>query len=409
LCHACTDMPDDSDFAALLNSETKGPRGGAVLRLKRGQVVDGTIVQVTPEFVYVDVGGPVEARVATESLLDSSGQPRVSPGDRLRALVLDARMEAPVLGLEFGRGRSVSASELQIAREAQMPVKGKVSRALKGGLEVEISGWRAFCPASQIETSYVRDLAVYEGQELEFLVLEIRNAGRDVVVSRRALLEAQQREAEADAVRRLAVGQELDGVVTALTRHGAVVDLGGVEGFLHVSELANRYVRGPEEVLQVDARIKVTVLSIDSEGAKRRIRLSLLPATDQPVQASKSDEILSATVVRAVAGGLIVQTARGDGFVPVRELALAPGADFRRAFPPGRELQVVAIHNDVERRRITFSVRGVEAVEEHRNFEAFGASNCSSSPTSLGSLGDILQKSLKDQSGSRVPRQTKRR
>ena len=402
-------MPQDCDFAALLKSETEGPRGGAVRRLKRGQVVDGTVVQVTSEFVYVDVGGPVEARVATDGLLDSSGQPRVSPGDRLRALVLDARMDAPVLGLELGHGRSVSAAELQIAHEAQMPIKGKVSRVLKGGLEVEISGWRAFCPASQIDIGYVRDLSVYEGQELEFLVLEIRNAGQDVVVSRRALLEARQREAQAEAMGRLAVGQELDGVVRSLTRHGAVVDLGGVEGFLHVSELANRYVRGPEEVLQVDARIKVTVLSIDSEGAKTRIRLSLLPAADQPEQAPKNDEILAATVVRAVAGGLIVQTARGDGFIPVRELALAPGADFRRAFPPGRELQVVAIHNDVDRRRITFSVRGVEAVEEHRNFEAFGASNRSGAPTALGSLGDIMQGSLTGQAASRAPRRPKRR
>jgi small subunit ribosomal protein S1 len=387
-------MPPHNDFASLMQASNQKSGDRGLRKLRRGEVIEGTVVQIGQDSVYVDVGTPTEARVDRSGLLDDQGQLKVAVGDKLRGTVIDARMDSPVLAVSFGRNAPIDRESLNVAFETKTPIFGNVTKANKGGLEVDIAGTRAFCPASHIELSHVEDLSVYEGQQIEFLVMEIREQGRNVVVSRRALLEQRREANAADARQKITVGAELEGTVSSITKHGAVVDLQGITGFLHISELAAHRVDRVEDVVQKGVKVTVRVLGIEPGDRGERIRLSMKQLSGaEPVPVA--DEVLEGTVARSVGGGLVVRTAKGEGFVPVRELELAPGADHRRAFPVGKALRVVMVSHDAESGRIQFSVKGVANVEERANFRSFAsAPQTESGAASFGSLGDLLKGKL---------------
>jgi len=386
-------MSPTDNFASLMQASTRKSADSGIKRLRRGEVIEGTIVQIGHDSVYVDVGTPTEARVEKSSLLDENGDLRVAVGDKLKGTVIDARPDTPMLAVSFGRNAPVDRESLNVAFETKTPIVGKVTKVNKGGLEVDISGTRAFCPASQIELSRVDDLSVYEGQQFEFQIMEIREQGRNVVVSRRALLEQRREASAADARQKIVAGAELEGTVTGVTKHGAVVDLQGVSGFVHISELANHRVDRVEDVVQKGTKVTVRVLGIEPGEKGERIRLSMKQLSGaEPTPKPTADEVLEGTVARAVGGGLVVRTSKGEGFVPVRELELAPGADHRRAFPVGKTLRVVLVSQDAETGRIQFSVKGVADVEERANFRSFGGtSQGEANAGSFGSLGDLLK------------------
>lgn len=193
--------------------------------------------------------------------------------------------------------------------------------------------------------------------------------------------------------------------MTSVTKHGAVVDIQGVSGFVHVSELADHRVDRVEDVVQPGAKVTVRVLGVEPSERGERIRLSMRQTSGAaPKAVPQADEVLVATVARAVGGGLVVKTAKGEGFVPVRELELAPGADFRRAFPVGKELKVVMVSHDADSGRMSFSVKGVASVEERANFRSFGASpQGESTGSAFGSLGDLLKEKFGSTSAKKPP------
>jgi small subunit ribosomal protein S1 len=397
-------MAPTEDFASLMQASSRKSADGGFKKLRRGEIIEGTVVQVGHDAVYVDIGTPTEARVDRGGLLDDQGQLRVAVGDRLQGTVIDARMDAPVLAVSFGRNSPVDRESLRLAFETKTPIFGKVTKVNKGGLEVEIGETRAFCPASHVELSHVEDLSVYEGQEFEFQILELRDQGRNVVVSRRALLEARREANVATAREKVVAGADLEGTVTNITKHGVVVDLDGVNGFIHISELASHRVDRAEDLVQVGGKVTVRVLGIEPSERGERIRLSMRQNSGAPAEsAPAADEVLVGTVARAVGGGLIVRTAKGEGFVPVRELELAPGADHRRGYPVGKELRVVMVSRDAESGRMSFSVKGVAGVEERANFRTFAATPQSETGgASFGSLGDLL----KGKFGQAAPKKT---
>ncbi|MGE5783893.1 MAG: S1 RNA-binding domain-containing protein [Myxococcales bacterium] len=394
-------MTPNDDFASLFN--TTGQAGGSVKRLRKGELVEGVVVQIASDCVYVDVGTPSEARVDKSSLLDEKGELRVKVGDPIQATVVDARPNSLRLSVGFGKGSALDTSSLRLAMETRTSVTGKVVKAQKGGLEIDLAGIRGFCPASQIELSYVQDLSVYEGQDLEFLVAELREGGRDVVLSRRQLLDMRRQQAFADARAKLSQGAEVDGVVKSVSRHGVVVDVGGIDGFVHISEMAHHRVERPEALAPIGTPVRVLVLGFETTDRGERLRLSIRQTADanaaaEAVAAQKvdpvKDEILEGTVAKAIPGGLIVRTAKGEGFVPQRELELAPGADHRRAYPVGSTLKVVVVSKDVARGRFTFSVRNVAHVEERKNYETFSGQGKASSSSAFGSFGELLKSHL---------------
>ncbi|MFO0568650.1 MAG: S1 RNA-binding domain-containing protein [Polyangiaceae bacterium] len=378
------------DFASLMEASVKAGKGTA-RRLKNGEVVEGVVVQVSGDSVFVDVGATKEARVPRLELEDREGNVRVKVGDRLRATVVDQNADSPLLAIALGKG-GIDLSQLESARGSGAPVSGKVTKAVKGGLEVDVGGVRAFCPASQVELGYAADLAVYEGQTFEFKVIELKDGGRSVVLSRRALLEVERR-AKEDALREsLTVGADLEGNVVSLSRHGAIVDVGGVDGFVHISELAHRRVERPDDVVNVGDRVALRVLGVEQSDKGLRVKLSMKARVDAPqTPAPAVDEVLTAVVVKSTGGGIIVSTPKGEGLVPHSELGLPPGSDHRRAYPAGRELKVVVVERDASRGRLRFSAVGVARVEERQNYREFGSAGAGSG---LGSLGDVFRKKL---------------
>jgi small subunit ribosomal protein S1 len=376
------------DFASMFESAANAADPRARRRLSAGEVVEGRIIAISAGSVFLDVGVQADGQMELAEFTDRA----IQVGDVVQVTVVNPRPDGPRLTLSLGRGGgAVNTSTLKLAQESGTPVNGVVTKVVKGGLSVEVGGVRAFCPASQIERGYVENLEGYVGQSLDFKVTEIKEEGRNVIVSRRALLDDQRRQAEQALLSNIEVGATVQGTVKAIVRHGAVIDLGGAEGFVHVSELARQRVDRVEDVLQVGENVEAQVLSAERSDKGTSIRLSI-KALSAPAAASvapEKDEVLEGEVVRHVSGGLIVRTAKGEGMVPVRELDLAPGADHRRAYALGRKLQVVLVARDPASGKLRFSVAQVANVEERANFREFAKQPAPKSQ-SLGSLGDLL-------------------
>jgi small subunit ribosomal protein S1 len=380
------------DFASLMESTSKTTGRGR--RLTAGEVVEGTVLQVGPEFVFVDIGMPTDARIDRSEVSDAKGNATVQVGERLRARVVEVDPRAPRLAIAMGRsGSAIDARSLELARESGAAVQGQVTKVVKGGLQVEVGGVRAFCPASQVDVSYVADLQPFEGQTLDFKVTDIREGGRNVIVSRRALLEDQRRERTQELLQNIQPGSQLEGVVTAIQKHGAIVDLAGAEGFVHISELMSHRVDRVEDVVKLGETVQVRVVSIEQGDRGARIRLSMKQPGEAKAAPPTVDEVLEGSVTRAANFGVFVQTAKGEGLVPISELGLPPGADHRRAFAPGTPVRVVLLSHDAGSGKLRFSATKVASVEERKNFRDFATQGAGEkrSSGSLGSLGDLLR------------------
>jgi len=384
-------MAGQDNFAAMFEtSSLAGPKRGAP-SLQAGQRVEGTVLAISAGLVVVDIGGAADASL---DLGEFEGRP-VAVGDRITATVKNARRDAPELTLSLGRGGAqVSTAALQTARESGLPVSGTVTAAVKGGFSVEVAGTRAFCPISQMDLQFVKEPEIFVGQTFDFRITEIKEGGRNVIVSRRALLELQQKQAQAEVLAKLEVGATVTGTVKSTVKVGVVVDLGGLDGFIHISELSRSRVNSAEDVVQVGESVEVKVLSVEQSEKGLNVRLSLKAlAAPAAAPTAEVEEILTGKVSAHVGGGILVATDKGEGLVPARELSLAPGADPRRTYPVGQELRVVVVHRDAQNGKLRFSVARVAQVEERANYRDFGKAAAKSG--GMGSLGDLLGDKLR--------------
>ncbi len=250
-------------------------------RLEKGQHLEGTIVGIGSDVAFVDVGGKGEATIDLAELRDEDGALEVGVGDRIQATVVSTT-GGLTLSRRLVRG-AASARQLEEAFQSGLAVDGKVEAEVKGGYEIRIAGQRAFCPFSQMDLRRIDPAAAaaHVGQTYQFRIIEFKDGGKTIVVSRRLLLEEEQR-AQAEEVRRSIVpGAVLTGRVASVREFGAFVDLGGgVQGLLHVSEMGWSRVTTPAEIVTVGEEITVRVLRVDDEG--QRISLGLKQLTADP-------------------------------------------------------------------------------------------------------------------------------
>jgi small subunit ribosomal protein S1 len=269
--HTVTD-PNEEDFAAMFEASLKAKR------VEQGQTIEGTVVGISAEVAFVDVGGKGEATIDIDELKDADGKLEVAVGDRVQAVVVSTS-GGLTLSRKLARG-AATQRQLEAAFESGLPVEGKVERAVKGGYDVRIGGQRAFCPFSQIDTLRTEP-SVHEGQVYTFRIIEYREGGRNLVVSRRALLEQEQRAKGAEVRRSIVAGAVLTGRVASLREFGAFIDLGGgVQGLLHISEMGWSRIADPSQVLKAGEEITVKVLDVDE--AKQKISLGLKQLTADP-------------------------------------------------------------------------------------------------------------------------------
>lgn len=260
------------DFATLFEASLQAKR------IERGQTVEGTIVGIGPEVAFIDVGGKGEATIEVDELKDADGILDVAVGDRIQAVVMSTA-GGLTLSRKLARG-AATRQQLEDAFRSGLPVEGKVEKAVKGGYEVRIARQRAFCPFSQIDIVRA-DPSAHEGQVYAFRIIEYKESGRNLVVSRRALLEEEQRASAAEVRRSIAAGAVMTGRVTSVREFGAFVDLGGgVQGLLHVSEMGWSRVSDMSQVVSPGEEITVKVLRVDDD--KQKISLGLKQLTADP-------------------------------------------------------------------------------------------------------------------------------
>jgi small subunit ribosomal protein S1 len=263
----------EEDFAAMFEASVKARR------FERGQTIEGTIVAFGPKAAFVDVGGKGEAEIDIEELKDADGDVEVSVGDRITAVVVST--SGGIVLSRRGVRNAATQRELEDAFNAGLAVDGKVVQAVKGGYEVRLARERAFCPISQIDIARTADPTVHEGQLYTFRIIEYKDGGKDIVVSRRKYLEEQQRATEAEVRKSIVPGAILTGRVASVVEFGAFVDLGGgIQGLLHVSEMSWSRSTSPGEVVAPGDQITVKVLRVDD--ATQKISLGLKQLQDDP-------------------------------------------------------------------------------------------------------------------------------
>jgi small subunit ribosomal protein S1 len=395
-----SDPTSDDDFAAMF-AESEAKRGGNPHKRrdpKEGDVVRGKIVSIGRESAFVDLGAKSDGMIETVELRDERGELTVAVGDEIEARVveIDGKAGAIVLRRALGRGGGAEAAkELADALEHQIPFEGLVSAVNKGGLDVQVAGLRAFCPMSQIDVRPVsaEEAAALVGKRLQFRVTRFEDGPRpNVVVSRRALLEAENAARAVDTRQKLAPGAVLRGRIVAVKDFGAFVDLGGIEGLLHNSELG--YDRGAHasSVLSVGQELEVAVVRIEPESktGKERISLSLRalmadPWAETMARLPEGTEV-EGKVARLEAFGAFVEIAPGvEGLLHLSELDKGKKRvrHAKDVVAVGQSLRVVVLSVEAERHRIALGLAD-ETADPHDV-------SSSSPPARFGTFADLLK------------------
>jgi len=381
----------EEDFATMFAASV------AARRFERGQTIEGTIVALGPEVALVSVGGKSEAQIDIAELKDEDGDVEVSIGDRIQAVVVST--SGGIVLSRKGVRNAATQRELEDAFRAGLAVEGKVESVNKGGYEVRIARARAFCPLSQIDIVRTAEPAVHVGKTYTFRIIEYKDGGKSVVVSRRKHLEEEQ-QASADAVRAsIVAGAVLTGRVVSVRDFGAFVDLGGgIQGLLHVSEMSWARVATPGEVVAAGDQITVKVLRVDEGTGK--ISLGLKQLQDDPWSTVgttyQAGQVRTGRVTRIADFGAFVELEPGiTGLMPVSETGLDRDADLAKAFPIGSALEVAVLEADASGRRIRLSRKAVAQQREQAELREYAARPDATPATPLGSLADKLRDALK--------------
>jgi small subunit ribosomal protein S1 len=344
-------MTDAEDFATLFARHEAGPA------LQRGQVVRGRIIQISGEHVFVDVGGKGEAWIDRAELVDDAGRLRVAVGDEIEATVV-ATGDETRLSHRLRQGAQAREA-LAVAAQSGMPVEGKVTAVIKGGYEVSVGGLRAFCPQSQMDLRRTEAPEEHVGRVLEFRVTRYGDNGRNVVLSRRVLLEEQAAAAAEQTRKKLVPDAVLPGVVSALADFGAFVDLGGVQGLVPMSELSHARVGRAADRLRVGEPVTVKVLRVDPEKGKVTLSLKALEGDPWAAVSGRLRErlVVRGRALRATDFGVFVELLPGvDGLLHVSEIPRHRHGAIREAVAAGAEVAVMVLAVDLAKRRISLAL-----------------------------------------------------
>ena len=344
-------MTESEDFATLFAQHE------ARRALEKGQIVKGRVIQITSEHVFVDVGGKGEAWIDRAELADADGQLRVKVGDEVEATVVSTGDE---IRLSHKLRQGAQAREaLAVAAQTGVPVEGKVAGVIKGGYEVTVGGLRAFCPFSQMDVRRVDSEQDYVGRVLEFRVTRYAEGGRNLVLSRRALLEEQAAAAAVETRKKILPDAVLSGTVVSLADFGAFVDLGGVQGLVPMSELSHARVERAGDRLRIGETVTVKVLRLDE--VKGRITLSLKALEGDPWASVagqlRERQIVRGRAVRATEFGVFVELLPGvDGLLHASEIPRHRAGALREMVAATAEIAVMIIGVDPAKRRIALAL-----------------------------------------------------
>src|SRR4051812_38737596 len=352
---AVNDIGTAEDFLAAIDQTIK--------YFNDGDIVEGVIVKVDRDEVLLDIGYKTEGVIPSRELSikhDVDPNEVVKVGDEVEALVLQKEDKEGRLILSKKRAQYERAwGTIEAKKEADEVVTGTVIEVVKGGLILDI-GLRGFLPASLVEMRRVRDLQPYVGRELEAKIIELDKNRNNVVLSRRQWLEQTQSEVRSEFLNKLAKGQVRTGVVSSIVNFGAFVDLGGVDGLVHVSELSWKHIDHPSEVVEVGQEVTVEVLDVDLD--RERVSLSLKATQEDPwrqfARTHQIGQVVPGKVTKLVPFGAFVRVDEGiEGLVHISELAERHVEIPEQVVQVGDEILVKVIDIDLDRRRISLSLK----------------------------------------------------
>ncbi|HEU4975875.1 MAG TPA: 30S ribosomal protein S1 [Baekduia sp.] len=369
---------------------------------EEGEVVSGRVVRIDKDEVLVDIGYKSEGVIPNNEL---SIRKNVDPHDEVE---LGEEVDALVLTKEDQDGRLIVSKKrarfekawrnIEAAAESGQPVTGTVIEVVKGGLIVDL-GVRGFLPASLVDIRRVPDLDQYMSQPIECKVIELNRSRNNVVLSRRAVLEEERKEQRQEILDRLQPGLVVEGVISNIVDFGAFVDLNGIDGLIHISELSWSHVNHPSEILNIGDTVQVKVLDIDRD--RQRISLGLKQTQEDPWQRvvdtyNVGDE-LEGTVTKVVTFGAFVEILDGvEGLVHISELAAHHVENPREVVQPGDDVRVKILEIDSERRRLSLSIKRVEGQVLPSEIRAREAALNAPADMGAGDLDDVPELGLSE-------------
>jgi small subunit ribosomal protein S1 len=337
-----------------------------MVSFEEGDVVSGKVVRIDKDEVLVDIGYKAEGVIPSNEL---SIRKSVDPADEVE---LGEQVDALVLTKEDSEGRLILSKKrarfekawrsIEVAADSGEPVKGRVIEVVKGGLILDL-GVRGFLPASLVDIRRVHNLDEFMGQELECKVIELNRSRNNVVLSRRAVLEEERKEVREQILGRLEPGQVVEGKISNIVDFGAFVDLDGIDGLIHISELSWSHVNHPSEVVAIGDTVRIKVLDIDRD--RQRISLGLKQTQEDPwqrvISTHRPGDVLEGSVTKVVAFGAFVEILPGvEGLVHISELADHHVENPSEVVGPGAKLNVKILEIDEDRRRLSLSIKRVE-------------------------------------------------
>lgn len=332
------------------------------LDIERGSVISGAVVAIDSDWITVDTGLKSEGVVAREEFLDENGELEVAVGDSVDVVVeaVDNGMGQTLLSREKAK-RVETWNALEKLFEGDEIVKGIISSKVKGGFTVDIGSVRAFLPGSLVDVRPIRDTTHLEGKELEFKIIKLDQKRNNVVVSRKAVMEAENSAEREELLNKLEEGIEVEGIVKNLTDYGAFVDLGGIDGLLHITDMAWRRIKHPSEVVEVGQDLKVKVLKFDRE--RNRVSLGLKQLGTDPWDNVSGTypvgSIVKARVTNLTDYGCFAEISDGiEGLVHVSEMDHTnKNIHPSKVVQIGDEVDVMILDIDEERRRISLGIK----------------------------------------------------
>jgi small subunit ribosomal protein S1 len=351
----------NEDFASALETFTTEAEEAA----SDDHVIHGTVLKLTPTHVVVDIGAKSEGMLPIAEVFDHQGKPRFQPGDPIDVMRDKGQIEEGYISLSHQKAQRLRAwDEIEKAHNEKRPIKAVVIDRIKGGLTVDIMGARAFLPGSQVDLRPVRNLDALKGQELELAVIKLNKKRGNIVVSRKQLLEEEQTEKRSKTLEHLEEGSVLTGVVKNLTDYGAFVDLGGIDGLLHITDMSWGRLTHPRDLVNVGDHIQVKVLKFDKD--KQRVSLGFKQLTPDPwLDAAHRYPVgahVRGRVISVTDYGAFVELEQGiEGLVHVSEMTWS-----KRMKHPAKIVNVndnvecVVLNVNPQERRISLGIKQLE-------------------------------------------------
>lgn len=377
---------NENDFGSMFEQSLRGKE------LRQGDIVKGEVLTINKEMVYVSTGTAVDGHLPLKEILDENKNPKFKVGDAIEVVVLKVREGEIFLRYKDAKSSSQEMENLEDAFDMEIPVEGKVLEIVKGGFRVEVAGQKGFCPLSQIELRVPQDQTAYVGKRFEFIITAFENKGRNIVLSRRKLLEQGQAEVEGQMLEKAQVGDMYEGTITRLEKFGAFVRLeNGLEGLIPVSELT--WSRGikTEDVVNVGMTVRVRLLKIEDQEGRLRMSFSLKQGGGESdpwlsaAQAYPVGRVLEGTVEKKETYGLFVNLGPAvTGLLPRSKWRdSTEGAQYENK-KRGDKVMVQIDELKLEERKISLGLPG-EAVDDSWK------SHSNSASSKFGTLGDLLK------------------